>query len=92
MSIPADSTAVGVAFTDTDMHVSQRDGRTLRVPLSWFPMLAHATPAQRLHVEISPSGAGLHWPQLDEDVSVEGLLGGVPDISKVTRQSDSDER
>jgi hypothetical protein len=88
MSLFAVSTAVRVAFTDTDMLVSLRDGRTVKVPLSWIPRIEQATPAQRLLVEISPSGAGLHWPELDEDISVEGLLGGLPDVSKVSRQQE----
>ena len=56
------------------------DGRTLGVPLAWFPRLMNATPAQRERVELSR--VGLHWDELDEDISVAGLLAGLGDISR----------
>lgn len=51
------------------------DGRELRVPLAWFPRLAQATPEQRAHWRLIGGGAGIHWPDIDEDVSVPRLLG-----------------
>ena len=72
MSIPA----VKVTFDEGSMWVSLGDGRTLGVPLTWFPRLLRATPAEREAVEIG--AFGLHWEALDEDVSVEGLLAGYP--------------
>ena len=59
------------------MHVSLIDGRVLGVPLVWFPSLYQATPAQRSCYEIGAGGRGLHWPALDEDLSVASLLAGV---------------
>jgi hypothetical protein len=54
------------------------DGRVISVPLAWFPRLAAATPKQRAHREIAGGGYGIHWPEIDEDLSVEGLLRGAP--------------
>ncbi|HMN74001.1 MAG TPA: DUF2442 domain-containing protein [Rhodoblastus sp.] len=75
MSISASS----LRFDDDLMWVELSDGRTLGVPLAWFPRLLHATPAQRLRFEISKKG--LHWEELDEDISVDGLLAGRGDLS-----------
>lgn len=58
------------------MHVRLTDGRTVSVPLLWFPRLHAATPEQRLRVEIGGGGRGLHWDELDEDLSVAGPLAG----------------
>ena len=62
------------------MWVDLTDGRTLGVPLAWFPRLLGATPAQREHVEISR--VGLHWEAIDEDISIAGLLAGRGDVAK----------
>jgi hypothetical protein len=62
------------------MSVDLADGRTLRVPLAWFPRLLRATPAQRSQVELSR--VGLHWEELDEDISIAGLLAGRGDITR----------
>jgi hypothetical protein len=70
MSISAKS----LRFDDNSMWVELSDGRTLGVPLAWFPRLLHATPSQRLAFEIGRGG--LHWDELDEDISIEGLLAG----------------
>ena len=66
-----------VQFADNDLIVSLVDGRTLTVPLVWFPRLADATLAQLRQYELLGDGEGIHWPELDEDLSVEGLLLGV---------------
>ena len=58
------------------LWVDLADGRTLGAPLAWFPRLLRADPEQRAAVEFSPSGRGLHWEALDEDISVAGLLAG----------------
>jgi hypothetical protein len=71
-----------VSFDDYTMWVELNDGRTLGVPLAWFPRLLHATPAEREQCRISYSGKGLHWDKLDEDISVEGLLAGRGDITQ----------
>ena len=66
-----------VRFTDHELIVSLVDGRTLTVPLVWFPRLADAAPVQLSQYELLGDGEGIHWPELDEDLSVEGLLLGV---------------
>lgn len=66
-----------VRFDDDSMWVELTDGRVIAAPLAWFPRLLHAAPEQRAKVELSP--LGLHWDELDEDVSVAGLLAGVGD-------------
>jgi hypothetical protein len=66
--------ATSVRFDEHTMWVALTDGRTLGVPLAWFPHLLRATPAQREHVEISR--VGLHWEAINEDISIAGLLAG----------------
>ena len=68
-----------VSFNADSMSVEFRDGRKLSVPLAYFPRLLHATDAQRMSYEISGGGVGLHWDELDEDISVEHLLMGMVD-------------
>ena len=65
-----------LSFDRDTMWVELDDGRSLGVPLAWFPRLAHAAPGQRENYRIGYSGAGLHWDHLDEDISVAGLLMG----------------
>lgn len=67
---------VGVTVTDDTLSVELEDGRTISVPLGWYPRLAHGTPAERANLQISGAGYGIFWPDLDEDVGVEGLLLG----------------
>ncbi len=69
--------AKSLRFDDDSMWVELSDGRVLGVPLAWFPRLLHATPRQRLAFEISRGG--LHWEELDEDISIAGLLAGKGD-------------
>jgi hypothetical protein len=66
--------ATEVSFTADEMTVALADGRRLSVPLAWFPRLAKASPEQLRNHELMGDGEGIHWPDLDEDVSVEGLL------------------
>src|SRR3712207_6743327 len=68
--------ARSVSFDDRMMHVSLSDGRSLSVPLIWFPRLYAAAPDQRDHWELIGQGVGIHWSDLDEDLSVAGLLAG----------------
>lgn len=68
--------AVHVAVTDDTLSVDLEDGRTISVPIIWYPRLAQGTPAERANFQISGAGYGIHWPDLDEDVGVEGLLLG----------------
>ena len=72
--------ATTVRFDEHTMWVELTDGRTLGVPLAWFPRLLHAAPAEREHVELSR--VGLHWEDLDEDISVAGLLAGRGDMTR----------
>jgi len=76
--------ATAVRFDEYTMWVDLSDGRTLGVPLAWFPRLLNATPAQRGHVELSR--VGLHWEGIDEDISVAGLLAGRGDMMRQPAQ------
>jgi len=67
-----------VTFGDGELKVALLDGRTITAPLAWFPKLLHATPEQRSNWKITGAGFGIHWPDLDEDLSTEGLLRGAP--------------
>ncbi|MEK6751216.1 MAG: DUF2442 domain-containing protein [Chloroflexota bacterium] len=69
---------VSVSVTDDTLSVDLEDGRTVSVPIGWYPRLAHGTPAERANVQIAGAGFGLHWPDLDEDIGVEGILLGKP--------------
>jgi len=68
--------AQDVRVTDDTLIVELLDGRTLSVPLAWYPRLAHGTVAERANWRFIGRGDGIHWPQLDEDISVEDLLAG----------------
>jgi hypothetical protein len=72
------SYAVDVAVTDSELIVKLADGRTLTAPLSWYPRLANADPDERARWEFTSRDEGIHWPELDEDISIEGLLAGAP--------------
>lgn len=65
-----------VTVTEDTLSVDLEDGRTILVPIGWYPRLAHGTPAERANYEISGAGHGIHWPDLDEDIGVKGLLLG----------------
>jgi hypothetical protein len=67
---------VRVEVDDRHLIAHLDDGRILLVPLEWFPRLSHGSADERAHYELSGSGRGVHWPDLDEDISVEGLLAG----------------
>jgi hypothetical protein len=73
---------MAVRFDEDSMWVELSDGRTLGVPLAWFPRLLEATPEQREQVKIT--SRGLHWEVLDEDISIAGLLAGLGDQSDKT--------
>ena len=68
--------AMMVSVTEDVLAVQLSDGRDISVPLSWYPRLVHATPEERVHWELIGGGQGIHWPDLDEDISVEMLLAG----------------
>jgi hypothetical protein len=67
-----------VFFTDEELSVRLMDGRMITVPLVWYPRLLNATDEQRNNWKISGGGYGIHWPDIDEDLSTEGLLRGAP--------------
>ena len=75
--VPTSAAAKSVEFDEKMMHVYLADGRVISVPLIWFPRLHSATASQLANCEIGPAGFGLHWPELDEDLSVAGLMAGV---------------
>jgi hypothetical protein len=68
--------AESVKFSDDAVTVSLDDGRALTVPLAWYPRLLHGTTSEREKYQLIGDGEGIHWPDLDEDISVEGLLAG----------------
>ena len=74
----ADERVRDVRFGEDTLAVDLMDGRTITVPLAWYPRLAGASAAQRAKWEISAAGFGIHWPEIDEDLSTEGLLKGIP--------------
>jgi hypothetical protein len=67
---------VAVTVSDDTLSVDLDDGRTVSVPIGWYPRLAHGTPAERANFQIAGAGYGIHWPDLDEDIGVDGLLLG----------------
>lgn len=79
-----DPRAVGVAIDDDGLTVDLADGRSVTVPLAWFPRLLHADPRQRGNWRLVGDGLGIHWPDVDEDLSVSGLLRGAaaPDAKR----------
>ena len=74
--VPSTALAKSVQFDQEMMQVSFTDGRVLSVPLQWFPVLQRASVQQREKYEIAGGGIALHWPDLDEDLSMAGLLAG----------------
>ena len=75
IAVPA---ATNVIVTDDTLTVDLSDGRTISVPLAWYPRLAHGTPDERAKWRLIGRGEGIHWPELDDDISVEGLISGKP--------------
>ena len=67
-----------VTVTEDTLHVELSDGRAISVPVAWYPRLVHASPGERSNWELIGSGQGIRWPDLDEDISVEGLIAGRP--------------
>lgn len=76
---------VAVRFDEDSFWVDLEDGRTLGIPLAWFPRLLNATPAQRETVSLSR--AGLHWEEIDEDISIAGLIAGRGDHTRNRKQA-----
>jgi len=78
LAISADERVKDVRVGEDSLSVDLMDGRTIAVPLAWYPRLFNATPEQLARWEICGAGYGIHWPLLDEDLSTEGLLRGAP--------------
>jgi hypothetical protein len=76
--------AKDVRVTADCLIVELKDGRTVSVPLKWYPRLAEGTPRERRHWELIGPGIGIHWPDLDEDISVEALLSGLASNESAT--------
>lgn len=75
ISVPA---ATAITVTDDTLTVDLADGRSISVPLAWYPRLAHGSAEERNSWRLIGRGEGIHWPDLDEDISVEGLIAGRP--------------
>ncbi|RZM82795.1 DUF2442 domain-containing protein [Leptolyngbya iicbica] len=78
LAIQVDERVKDVHFTEDTISVDLMDGRTITVPLVWYPRLLNATPTQRSQWEVCGGGYGMHWEALDEDLSTAGLLRGAP--------------
>lgn len=74
----ADERVLDVRCNDHSLIVDLMDGRTISVPLAWYPRLLHASAEQRAKWELAGAGFGIHWPEIDEDLSTDGLLRGAP--------------
>lgn len=85
LAIRADERVKHVSFTEESISVDLMDGRTITVPLVWYPRLFSATPEQRTQWEVCGGGYGIHWEEIDEDLSTEGMLRGAP-APKATKQ------
>ena len=70
--------AVAATVNESELRLDLSDGRTLSVPISWYPRLVHASVQERANWKITGGGEGLHWPDIEEDISVEGLIAGRP--------------
>ena len=68
----------GVSFDEDALSVRPKDGRTISVPLAWYPRLFYAATQQRLNWKVAGGGYGIHWPDINEDLNTEGLLRGAP--------------
>ena len=78
LALQADERVRDVHFSEDSLIVDLMDGRTISVPLTWYPRLLNASAGQRTNWECCGAGYGIHWPELDEDLSTEGLLRGAP--------------
>ena len=87
LEVKADPRAREVQVTEDELTVFLADGRKVSVPLAWFPRLLKATRSQRDRWELLGEGQGIHWPEVDEDLSVEGLLRGTPVVRSDRRRT-----
>jgi len=80
LAVDPDARAIGVRCTENELMVQMADGRTLSVPLAWFPRLLNSSADARRDFPLIGDGEGIHWPAVDEDLSVAGLLAGRPSV------------
>ena len=78
LATAADERVKSVSFDEDRLIVDLMDGRTIAVPVAWYPRLNAASPEQRANWSLAGAGYGIHWPDIDEDLSTEGLLRGAP--------------
>ncbi len=78
LALAADERVAGVEVTEDVLSVNLMDGRTITVPLVWYPRLLHASESERKNWQVCGGGYGIHWPDIDEDLSTEGMLRGAP--------------
>ena len=78
LALSADERVKKVDISEDILKVDLMDGRTISVPLTWYPRLLNASPEQKANWEVCGAGYGIHWPDIDEDLSTEGLLRGAP--------------
>lgn len=76
--------AIGVTIADERLYVDLENGRTISVPIGWYPRLAHGTVSEWQNYELSGGGRGIYWPELDEDIGVDGLLLGKQSMESST--------
>lgn len=84
LTLEHDCLVQSVEFTEHSMVLGLTDGRTVSVPLTWYPRLNHGSLAERTHWELIGDGEGIHWPDLDEDISLAGILAGRPSAESQT--------
>lgn len=92
LALAADERVADISINEDELSVRLKDGRTISVPLAWYPRLLHATKEQRANWKISGAGYGIHWEDIDEDLSSEGLLRGAPAARGSIAVSDSGNR
>jgi Protein of unknown function (DUF2442) len=86
LTLSADERVRDVHVSEDTLTVDLMDGRTISVPLVWYPRLLRGTPKQRSNWKVCAAGYGIHWPDLDEDLSTEGLLRGAPAPARPARR------
>jgi Protein of unknown function (DUF2442) len=86
LALTADERVADVKFTKDSLSVALKDGRTITVPLAWYPRLQNAPAQARRNWRIAGGGYGVHWPDIDEDLSTEGLLRGAPAPREVIKK------
>jgi len=89
LALNADERVASVEFSEDYLIVGLKDGRRISVPLEWYPRLSQSSESERSNWQICGGGYGIHWPDLDEDLSTEGLLRGAPAPNKAFNPDDN---